>query len=339
MTVHDIYHDPGHGRLAHLLLAHPAVAERVKTAEFEDDVEDLPKTAFAWPAKDLFPIHTPEHAILSFLYAKTAAARAVPPPVMAEIKTALDMYGVDPMSLEAVEEKIAELAPDECLFPEARSYPVRDAEEVKLAEQNLHQQFTRLLPVERVQAFGRLVKAAEDFGVRLQPLSYKYAGLTSTDSRSLRDALRARAGAVKDPEAKLAYMRLADSTTVSRKALRDRDIQIKLAEAIGTLDEKHGLIPFYDRALPDPMQTVFNTEKVAMGSMVDLAGVQVPVEALGSMDPKLFSDLLGPEVLREIAPNGQIEPDLAVQVLNTLPADLKRQLGQGLVQAGIGHAG
>ena len=90
MPIFDQFHDPGYGRLKHLLDAHPGAAELLKEASIEDTEPDLPAGAYAWPERRLFPIHSREHAALSHLYAKTSEAE-IPEHARAKIADALDV--------------------------------------------------------------------------------------------------------------------------------------------------------------------------------------------------------------------------------------------------------
>lgn len=334
----DFYNDPGHSTLRHLLQRAPGAAEMLKTAELEDFNGELPDSAFAWQSKRLYPVHTPEHAAVSYLYAKHASQR-MPREVFRFIKEALDVYGIEEAALAEVQVKEAAFEPEECLFPEARAYPVRDAGEVKLAETRLHEQMNRLRPETRADAFGRLAKAASVHGVKLKPMSYKMAGLTYTDRPALVDSLKARAAATKEATIREKYAALAASVAKDRRGLLDRSAQIKLAEAIGTLDERAGLVAHYDRMLEDPISTVFNSTKIAESGDIDLGGGRmVSPSSLATLPPSFFSDLFGADIVKEIAPAGRVEPAMLKQVVDTFPADMKQQLANALKSAGVSMA-
>jgi hypothetical protein len=331
----DFYNDPGHATLRHLLQRSPGAAEMLKTAELEDFNGDLPNSAFAWQSKRMYPVHTPEHAAVSYLYAKHASHRA-PADVLRFIKEALDIYGIEEAALQEVQIKEAAYAPDECLFPETNAYPVRNREEIKTAEARLHEQLHKIHPETRADAFGRLSKAAALHGVKLQTESYKLAGLTYTDRPRLVDSLRARAAATKEASLSAKYASLAASVAKDRKGLLSREAQVKLAEAIGTLDERAGLTAHYDRKLEDPIRTVFNSTKLAAANDIDLGGGRmVSPMSLAALPPSFFGDMFGEDIVREIAPSGQVQPELVKQIVDTFPADMKNQLATALQNAGI----
>ena len=190
--MNDLYSDPGHATLQMLFQRHPGAYALVKSATFEDRRDQIPAQAFAWADRSYFPVHTPEHAVVSYLYAKHGAAQTkiaaegrriplVPKEVVAEIEEALDAYGVRLDSLAPVEEKTASFSEDECIFPERQLYPVRDAVEIKTAEARLIEQHRKRLPETRANAFSKLAAAAERHGVELRAESLRWSGTAATD--------------------------------------------------------------------------------------------------------------------------------------------------------------
>jgi len=343
--MNDLYNDPGHALLSYLFDRHPGAPELVKGAEFEDRRDQIPQTAFAWPERELFPVHTPAHAVVSYLYAKHGAAQTkvaaagrvvplVPTPVVAAIEEALDAYGVDRAKLAAVEEKVADLREEDCLFSETKAYPVRNAGEIKTAEARLLEQVRKLRPETRAEAFSKLAAAADVHGVELRPESYRWAGRAATDPHALASTLEVRAMLTSDEEAKAGYSKLAAAVLEDRRGLRDHAMRVKIAAAINDLDARAGLSRHYDRKIPDPVASVFNAEKVAEDA-IDLGGTFVRPTHLERLPTTFYSDALGFDVLREIAPGGRLDAQKVAEVVNTLPADLKADFARQLRAAGV----
>jgi hypothetical protein len=328
----DQYNDPANARLKALLDRHPAAADRVKTAEIEDDVADLPDGAFADSARRLYPIHTEPQAIVSYLFAKQASANGA---VLGEISRALEVFDVPPDVFHPVTVKEAALEEDECLFPEERLYPVRNAAEVKTAEMRLLAQTSKLSPEARGDAYSRLYKKASQYGVALTTMSYKYAGATMTDPMELARTLEARAMATKSADISEGFRKLASSVRASKRQLEAQETRAKVAAAIFDLDLRGGVVPLYDRGVLHPHLAVYNTTKLADGEMVDLGDRQVPVADLQRVDEGFWSQVLGNDVIAEIAPTGTVEPNLLTTVLTTLPADLKKTVSTALRSAGV----
>lgn len=341
----DLYSDPGHALLAHLLQSHPGAQELVKGAAFEDRREQIPETAYAWPEKTAFPVHSPAHAVVSYLYAQHGAAQTkvaaagrvvplVPRHVVSTIEEALDAYGIDRAKLAAVEEKVASLREEDCLFSDTKAYPVRNSGEIKLAEARLLEQIRKLRPETRAMAFRKLAAAAEEHQVELRPESYRWAGRASTDPHALASTLEVRAMLTADEELKGGYNKLAAAVISDRLGLKSYEARVKVAAAINELDTRAGLAKHYDRKIPDPVASVFNAEKIAEDAL-DLGGAFVRPMHLQQLPTTFYSDALGPDVLREIAPGGRLDAQKVAEVVSTLPADMKADFARQLRAAGI----
>jgi len=331
--LHDQFHDPAHGRLRHLLRENPRAAEFLKEASIEDVAPELPPGAYAWSERRLFPIHTPEHAAISALYAKSASA--VPEFVRLKIAEACYAHDVPRDVVEPPRTKVAAPAADECIFPESGLYPVTTPAQVKTAEVRLLGQVSKLAAPTRAAAFARLFKAAEFHGVKLTPQSLQLAGKTACDARELAVHLRARAAATGDAELSSKFAELAGAVEAERTSLRDESMRLKVASAITDLDRRAGLDKTYDRQFLDPMRTVHNTTKLASAGGVELGGRLFSPEDLARIPTTLYSDALGPDILPAIAPGGVVNPKLAAQVLDTLPMDLKRSFSKVVTASGL----
>lgn len=323
----DQHHDPGLARLRVLLHSHPMAFDYVKTASFDYDDRKLPPTAFAWGAKRLFPIHEEKQAAMSWLYAKDDPA--VPSEVKTAIKEALDAYGV-PADVFAPAPLEKTASADDCLFPENRTYPVRTAEEIKYAESRLLKQVPKMTPQRRADTFVRLFEKAAALNVELSPAALQYAGATQTDPGLLVQTLKARSGATKEASLQNAYDQLARMIQQDPRILLERDTQVKIASALDELDQRADLQKHYDRGIPDPIASVFNTVKRAESS-IDLAGKTCPISKLRMMPTSFYADVLGPDVVRELAPGGQfLDQEAIVPIIESLPLDMKRHLAAAL---------
>ena len=321
----DQFSDPALGILVKHLHEMPALEAFVKTAEMDSNVAAaLPNTAFAWPDERKFPIHTPEHAALSYAYTSKTAG-IVPPFVEDAIKQALEVYGVPESVFERVKEAAEE--PSAYLLPERRLFAVKTAEDVEHAQSSLVDQMEKLPLEDRATACSNLVKIAKVTNTTLHPRVMKLAGFVVSDTHKVRTWLEARAEACDTTHTseKVAYQALADGLHRAPAESADREGLIKLASAIAQLDESAGLVRHYDRKLPDPLQTVFNTEKTAAGT-IDVDGKLCSLSKLAAMPLSFWEDLGGKEMVDEIAPGGVMNNQKLAEVIATLPLDLKRTL-------------
>lgn len=321
MDIRDQYHDPSFSLLFHILSENPDARDFVKSASIRDEDEAaLPDTAFAWPARRLFPIDTPENTVLSSLYREKCAA------VPAEVDQALDkaqgIYGVkellDRCKTAAVQPPIVDTK-DDYLLPEHSRLRVKTAEHVPAAEMLLLRDYPKLNIGDRATAFTNLVKKARDLGVTLKPETHRMAGMTVCTTKVAQDWIEARVAATKDPLFQGAYEKIASAFTGRGEFIQDRDELVAVADALARLDKQAGITHHYDKRLPDPIRTVFNTDKVAE-EMVDMAGRQVSLSKLAAMPKTWWEDVVGADIAPEFAEKTGEE---LRQVLSTLPLDLK----------------
>ena len=321
MTIVDQFNDPAFGVLFHQVTKMSALEAFVKEASIESqDYDALPDSAFAWPDERRFPIHTKEHAAMSYAYSKLASK--LPVEVTANIKVALDVFGVPEDIFN--ETKTASVVPAEAdyLIPDLKLFVVKTAADVDFAQRQLVEGIQKLDLEHRAVACGNLVKKADELGATLHPMVLKLAGLTVSDVSQARRWLEARVEATKDGNIKMAYQTLADGLQRRGAELKNRPELLKLASVIAELDQKAGLDKHYDRKLPDAVQTVFNTTKLA-SSCVDIAGSMIPLAKLAAMPSSFWSDLGGSELSNEVAPGGVVDAQKLATVLETLPLDLK----------------
>ncbi len=324
----DQAHDPSYKRLYNLLQEFPQIEPHIKTAhvgELEEETK-LASSAFAWPELRLFRIDKPDQAALSRLYMHKQAG--VPIGIVERCDAALDLYGV---SLDFLgEEKVAASEdPADYLLPEMKRFRVRTPTDVKTAAVALLHHYYKMDVNTRATAAVNLVKKASQHNVELSTPIYKLAGATMCDPHTLCDWVEARAEATTDPAIKRAYTKLAEATrakeVASQQFLNNRQDLIKIADSLMELDEAAGLTQHYDRRLPDPMLTVFNTDKIAEET-IELAGKPVEVSRLLAIPPEAYQDVFGEDLANEFIVDGTIDPVELKVILPTVPLDLQQAL-------------
>jgi len=325
MPIVDQFSDPAFGTLYRQVARMPALEAFVKEAAVApEEVGSLPDTAFAWPSERKFPIHTPEHAALSYAYSKVASV--LPAEVRSNIVKALEAYEVPETTFAEQSVKEANYD-DDYLVPEHRLFLVQSVTQCKLAQDRLVEALPKLDLEHRAIACANLVKKADAMGVELRPEILQLAGLVISSTKIAMEWLEARSNRLPESDTvhKLAYMTLAKGLAEGPAELSDRKGLLKFASAIAELDEQTGLDRHYDRRLPDALRTVFNTEKLA-GKSVDLGGTFISVAKLAQLPASFWEDLGGKELGDEIAPGGVVDQSKLATVVDTLPLDLKLQL-------------
>jgi len=323
MPTVDQFSDPAFGTLYRQVNKMPALEDFVKQAAVEpEEARSLPDSAFAWPAERKFPIHTPEHAALSYAYSKVASV--LPAEVRSNIVKALEVYEVPETTFAELAEKVA--SDDLYVLPEFKFLPLHTEAQVKLAQDRLVAELPKLDLANRATACANLVKRADELKVELRPEVLQLSGLVVSSTKLAAQWLDARASRFPEGDVfKTAYQTLATHMRKGPEELSERAGLLKVASAIGELDAQSGLDKHYDRKLPDALRTVFNTEKLA-GNSVDLGGTFVTVAKLAQLPASFWEDLGGKELGDEIAPGGVVDQSKLATVVDTLPLDLKLQL-------------
>ena len=329
MRVIDITNDPGFSGLKVVVSQFPQVGELCKTAELSrDEFENLPNDSFAWPEERRFPVHTKEHTALSVGYAKLAEYR-IPEDARKNLEWAAKAYGLSE-DLYQQNGQVKE-AEGVYLHQEKKRFRVRGPEDVKQAEYALHERVRELSVPEKAHVFSNLNKVAEYYGIELEPLSRAYGGAVVTDVATLRDLLEVRgdyAEKVASPIAET-YREMAKSFEGVDGFIANRELQTKLAAVLDEADRRTGFDTRYSKRFPDPILSVFNTDKTAE-ERVNVAGVPLAVERLKSIPLTFWQDALGPDIVREVAPNGELDVELLKQVLPTLPSDMNASIAPQL---------
>lgn len=313
---------------------YPTTIERVKTASADDP--GLPVTAFAFPEVRRFPVHTPEHSLLSKAYA-TKQASSVPDNVMQRIDNALELFGVDAQEMRPKKTAAADLMPNEqpdaehFLLPQYGALLVKEASDVEVSAEALMQQKNRLMTPTLTQAATRLVEKAAAFGMTEDELPtdiYKYAGMTTCDAGILLDWIEARIGAAPTVECAADFQKFAwaiENNFPRGGVIKDRDELIKLAGILEDLDQQAELWPRYDRTLLNPVETVFNMDKISTARTCQLAGHDVPLDKMMAMATEI-EDILGEDVLDHVKVGDDVDPEQFKALIETLPGDMQKML-------------
>lgn len=318
----DQTNDPGFSHLRVVVERYPQLREMCKTANLsEAEYSELPDQAFAWPGQRKFPVHTREHVGLSVGYSKLAAS--LPSDVTAMLEKAAALHSIEESVFQPPEvEKVGSTG--EYLLPEKQRLCVRCAEDLPRVERVYHEKYAQLSLEDRATAGFNLVKLAEQHGVALSPSTQKLAGFTITSTREFRDWIGAR----KEAAVKLgssiseAYRAIEDKYKGVSEPITDRGDQLKLAQLLHGLDKQSGVSQYYGKKIPTPIETVFNTTKLAK-DFVKVGSALQNKALLQTLPLTFWQDTLGEDVAAEIAPDGQVDLAVLEQIIPTLPADLK----------------
>lgn len=323
----DQFSDPSFKMLFAAFTENPGIEPLIKKASMDaEENARRPDSAFAWQERRLFRIDDPAHAALSKVYMHKQAG--IPEHVRKACDKALDIYGVK-MELKTAEAR--EPSPDDYMLPGKKRWLVQTPEHVKMADEALRTHKRELGFEEKIQACVNLVKKAALHGVRPSTDVLRGAGLTMCDTGVLQDWVSARADATANPILREAYDKVAMVIAQHPGIESKRDELVKVAVTLNELDNAAGFEPLYGNKLPDPMDSVFNTDKLA-DEIMTLAGRQIPLETLLQIDPEIYKDTFGEDLAGEFIAGEDIDPEQLKIILPTVPLDLQKAL---VAQLGI----
>ena len=316
--------DPTFAGLKRIIEERPSLSAMVKTAAVgEDERQALPPTAFADPLNRLYPVHTSSQALLSRAYLEKEAQ--VDASVLARVNAALSLYGVVLPPVTRVKqagavEATAYLLPGTKQFAFDKTASVQDASEAILRNSK------KLSPSSMASAATILVKEAASRGEEVPLDILAQAGLVQCDLEKAAEWIEARGAAC--PKAASVFSKLAHGVRTLPSTTERSDL-VKVAGLIGTLDVEFGLTKHYDKKLPNPQSTIFNTKR-AMEHTISLAGTDVPLSTLMSKGLGFYQDALGPDVAKEISNGGALDEQGMLEILPTLPLDMQQILVKNL---------
>ena len=304
----------------------PQIREHIKEAQVGEEVrEKTSNSAFADTYNRRFPVASKADAILSKAYATKVANLA--PEIMSKIDVALKIYNVPSTMFET--QKVAYAAEEpEYLIDSQQKLPLYKNTLTKTAEYYLHKNAFKLRPSTLSNASVKLVKHASSRGEEVSTETLKYAGLVQSNLSEAANWIEARAYKADNVKHSEAYTKLANVVGNLGKET-SRDQLIKVANTLENLDSMSGLDRYYHKNLPDSVSTIFNT-KEAMAPSVEMSGKQVGLEKLLAVDPAVYGDILGSDIVEEITENGELDSQKLIEVFETLPADMKNMLVEKL---------
>ena len=319
----DQFSDHGFKVLNQRIRQFPEIDDYVKEAKLDPvENEKRASTAFAWEDERLFPIDTPAHAALSRVYMEKQAG--VPKEVVEKCDKALSLYQID-MPLNEKTASVPEVL-DNYLLPDIKRLWVDSPEDVKLASEAVLRNNRRMDVNTKALASVNLIKKAAKFNTPVHPTILKYAGVTMCNTKNLKDWVEVRSNMTADENIMQGYHKFAQELDTLPPIVSNRDGLLKTAAVLHELDTAAELSKFYGTKLQDPMLSVFNMDKVA-DEMLNLAGRQVPTETLLAIDPDIYRDAFGDDLVQDfIDATGEIDPEQLKIILPTVPLDLQRAL-------------
>jgi hypothetical protein len=347
----DLYNDNSFKTLLAMTRKWPhmrGTLEKCAEDAADEDVNSLPKTAFADQTKRMFPIHTKSAAFSSFAYAKDQGA---PEAILTKIGEALELWGMPWDTLDKTFDRLSdfelqkESTDNNFLLPKYGSYPVHNEHEVYMAVEYFDKQGHSLHINDRIEYCNNLVKTAAELDMDLNSMGtevLQYAGLTGTDffklSLDLENRVLLCERLQKRASFRDAYYKIASKLPNRGEALGHPEDFNKLAESLLHLDTMSGLSEYYtengrryDNCINNPYLAIFNLDKVAEASL-SVAGTNLSISKLVSLPKDALEAVLGGDLAKEVYSGGSLDLPKLKAILPTLPMDMKANLARQVKQ-------
>ena len=328
-NIFDVYGDSSLRGLTSILKDNPEHYDSVRGAQIgTEDRDTLPESAFAYPEEKRYPINSKEMAMLSSLYRNyfkpEDQGMQVPPYVDENLEKAAYLYDFEvPKQILKKTAAVIGYSKEDYLLPEEKKFPVTNIKEASMVQDIIVNSSNLMGYNHLAQACSRLITKMAEYKVDVKdinPIIYKYAGLTKSNKDILDASIEARSHYSKN-EYKESYDKLA---TLVQGMDYNRDNLVKIAATLEYVDAKAGLRNLYDKKILNPIDSVFNTNKLVREKSASYDAMFTPEHA-ERVTPDQIGNLLGGDVLDEIGQHeGNIDKERMLQVINSLPTDMVR---------------
>ena len=330
----DIQNDEGMLVLAEKLQARPDIAVLLKEASVDAEFDDLIDGSFADTTERMFPIFSPDQALVSAAYLdgtdNELAKKAC--------QEALDAWGYDNIvisSLEKVAEDSAGLPSDVFMLKTERKFPVVNEDTLEKSAHYIKASWNHLNEAQRLESSVNLYKAASEFGIGeggLSPEILAYAQKLPCDLHKLAMSISDRYAESHDENYRPMMEKIASlKADIGGHISFDEALNTGIAYDLVGLDKVAEIDGQFNAILD-----VFNTSviqeelaKVANEEIV-IGGYSVPAEALGRIDYQSASRALGDSLCKEASVDGNVSADKLIDIANNGMPELAEEIGHYL---------
>ncbi len=341
----DIYNDKSLGGLVNIFRDNPETQQELMPTELDyGEQQELPMSAFAWPEMRAYPMHNNNMAYLSSLYRNSYPPEyediEVPEYVDENLEKAAYLYDFkvpkrktrqqikeakerrDTRSENASNPFFTKVAEEDYLLPAHKSMPVRTKDEGLFIQNLLIKNAHTMGYSDLSEASYKLVHKMASYDTEpkeINPVIYKYAGLTLVDKDLLEASILRRLDFA-DADSKPHYVKLA---IISRDMDYNRANLIKVASTLETLDKKANMRRLYDRHIMNPIESVFNTTKIYGLRNKQASEGEFTPDMAERVTSEQIKNILGEDVYAESAgAEGRLDKDKLIEVINSLPKDM-----------------
>lgn len=328
----DIQNDDELLVLAEKLQSRPDIAALLKEASVDAEYSDLVDSAFADQKNRMYPIYSPEQALISAAYldgednelAKEAC------------ENALISWNHDTIKISSLT-KVAstqDTIPDEMfLLSKQRKLPVVDAETLEKSAQYLGSNWSKLDEAQKLEASHNLYKVAtEQYEMNPESLSFEvlsYAQKVPCDLHKLAMQVSERYAESQHEGYRPFMDKIASlKDSINGSISFDESLNTGIAYELLSLDKEASMAHLFN-AIPDTFNSMYIEGELAKtaSSAIVIGGIEVSqsqIDAVDSASVKLF---LGEDLHKEASVDDEISGNSLIDFANDAMPDLAEEIG------------
>ena len=289
--------------------------EKIASPEVPDRSE-LSEQAFAWPEEKLYPIYTPELAMISSVYMEENDS--IPDFVKVACEDACQLFGEDIFigSLEKVSAKNEELSSDEFAFPKRKKLPLVDKDSHRMSTEIFTKIASTLSMEDLIVGSRQIVKTGAELGVDVSPETERHALNGIINVHMADDFLKARYLDTGDD--RYAYV----AQNLEGETIRSITKVASLILDVAELDDANGLVETASAVIDSLVLPGSNENILSVG------GVEFDFEKVAAIDSSEWRELYPDTVVEGLFRDGDID----MSVLS----DISDNSGQEEVDALVG---
>lgn len=268
--------------------------EKVASLEVPDK-NSLSEHAFAWPEERLFPIYTPDLAILSSVYLEENDS--VPDFVKTACEEACALFGqeVNIGSLEKVAKKKETLSADDFVFPKRQKLPLVDKNSIRMSTGIFLKTASTLTAEDLIVGARQIIKHASANGEPVTEDLERYALYGTIGVPVADEFLRERYLETEDE----GYVKIAKELDGDR--VRSLKKVASVVFDISKLDIENGIEKTASEVIDDLLDNGASSEVFSLGNM------EIEAEKIASIDSADWRELYPDAIVEELFTDGGLD--------------------------------
>jgi len=296
----DVISDTDHSTLREKLASSNELRQRVASiGELPSKKRDeLVKEAFAWPEEKLFPIYTPEHALISSVYLE--GNNNAPDFVKTACQESCAIYGIDVeiSNLTKVASQEIALTPDDFAIPSRLKLPLVDKDSFRLSRHEFEKCANELSFEELVLGATQLEKKASIFGEESSDEIRTWTLKGSVPIAEAKSILDERYVETANPD----YIKIAES--LAGETLRSQEAVANFLFDVVSVDGESHIEKSASEAIAEFMTSP------QYGETIVLYGEELDLEKVASIDAEDWTNVFSMDTVEALFQEGTLDTAL-----------------------------